>query len=183
MAVSKTEERPKLKCPHCKARLPYLIVRSMFFIGRQDGQPHYQYGSDFKCPFCDYGIAYGEALAIDRLKTGRWGGFPKQVKIYHGDNSTQEFYESANSKHLLMRLHNETKWVYFRSGVVVANGIIKADDKLENVLKQIIDTYFIELIVSDEKEWKQRTTISPRYGMNMVLRKKGVSKLEQKTSP
>lgn len=78
--MTEQEEIPKLKCPQCKARLPYLIVRTMFYLGRKDGLPHYQYGSEFNCPFCGNGIASGEDLAIERLKTGKWGYTTKQFE-------------------------------------------------------------------------------------------------------
>lgn len=76
-----TEETPKLKCPQCKARLSYLAVRSMFYVGRQDGLPHYTNNqNDFRCPFCNGGIAGSEELAIERLKTGRFGYTTKQFE-------------------------------------------------------------------------------------------------------
>lgn len=52
----------------------------MFFIGTKDGQPHYQTGTEFNCPFCGHGIAGNEDLAIERLKTGKFGYTTKQFE-------------------------------------------------------------------------------------------------------
>lgn len=59
-----------LKCPQCGEHLTYLNVpRTSFSI--KDTKPNYDViKNQYNCPFCNYGIAGFEELALQRLKEG-----------------------------------------------------------------------------------------------------------------